>query len=386
MTTESTITDASRDASSATIAKVIDSDTHIVEGERVWEHFTSTPSVPKPYLVEAPDPRSGLRRTRWVIDGKLVPKPEGRGSQGLATPPIPGFETGDAGDVVWAWRTMEDVEGRIADSKQRGIDRQVVYPTLFLAALTEDPVVQVALTRAYNSFMAEQWASSNEAFSWVVVAPLLDVSAALQEMEQGRANGAVGVLFHGLEVDRSLGEPYFFPIYAKAEELDLAICIHTGPGSATMLDLQDSRYTRNFGHNRVLPLIGFHDLIFSKVPERFTSLRFGFLEASASWVPFLLHFLRRSAPRAGRDPKFFGPDMFREFHIYVACEADEDIPYLAQHIGWDNLIIGSDYGHTDQSAELDITQKLAVRSDLGPQERDKILAVNPARFYGFDGH
>lgn len=362
-------------------AWAIDVDTHVVESEAVWAHFDGSGDIPRPFLVEVPDPRTGVRRTRWVIDGKLVPKPEGRGAQAVATPPIKGFETGDAGDVLWSWRSMEDIQGRISDSFGRGVSRQIVFPTIFLSDLTSDPQVQVALARAYNRFMAERWEISKGAFSWVVVPPLRDVARSLEELEFGRAHGAVGVLFHGLEIDRSLGEPYFDSVYKRAEELDLSICIHTGPGSATMLELQDSRYTRNFGHNRVLPLIGFHDLIFSGVPERFPSLRFGFLEASASWVPFLLHFLRRSSRRSGRDPQFYGPELFREYRIYIACEADEDLPYLGQCIGWDNILIGSDYGHTDQSAELDIVQKLHSRKDLNENARQKILFTNPSRFY-----
>lgn len=362
----------------------IDVDTHVVESEAVWAHFDDSGNIPRPYLVEAKDPRTGVRRSRWVIDGKLVPKPEGRGAQAVATPPIKGFETGDAGDVFWSWRSMEDIQGRINDSLGRGVSRQIVFPTIFLADLTADPVVQVALARAYNRFMAERWETSGGAFSWVVVPPLRDVVKSLEELEFGRSHGAVGVLFHGLEIDRSLGEPYFDSVYKHAEELDLSICVHTGPGSITMLDLQDSRYTRNFGHNRALPLIGFHDLVFSGVPERFPSLRFGFLESSASWVPFLLHFLRRSSRRSGRDPQFYGPELFREYRIYVACEADEDLPYLGQCIGWDNLLIGSDYGHTDQSAELDIVQKLQSRSDLDEDTRQRILVTNPSRFYSLN--
>ena len=254
---------------SADAAGAIDVDTHVVESEAVWEHFDNSGNVPRPFLVEAEDPRTGFRRTRWVIDGKLVPKPEGRGAQAVATPPITGFETGNAGEVLWSWRSMEDVQARIDDSKARGIARQIVFPTVFLSDLTSDATLQVALARAYNRYMADRWEISRGAFSWVVVPPLRDLASSIGEIEFGKAHGAVGVLFHGLEIDRSLGEPYFNSVYKCAEELDLSICIHTGPGSPTMLDLQDSRYTRNFGHNRVLPLIGFHDLIFSGVPERF---------------------------------------------------------------------------------------------------------------------
>jgi len=35
---------------------------------------------------------------------------------------------------------------------------------------------------------------------------------------------------------------------------------------------------------------------------------------------------------------------FRDYRIYVYCEADEDIPYLAEFIGADHLMIGSNAG------------------------------------------
>lgn len=362
--------------------QTIDADTHVVEGLNVWDFFPSANSAVKPYLVETADAQTGAKKNRWVIDGKLVPPPPGRGGFEVATPPIMDYESGNAGDVIWAWRSMEDVAGRVKDATERGTARQVVYPTVFLASLTQDSELQRFLAVAYNRFMAERWSAADEAFSWVVVPPLLDMDATLRELAIGKEHGAVGILFHGLENDRSLGDPYFSQIYERAEELGLAICIHTGPGSKTLLELQDSRYTRNFGQNRVLPLIAFHDLVFSKIPEHFPSLRFGFLEATASWAPFLIHFLRRAAQRSGRDPEFFGPALFREYRIYLACESDEDIGYLAQYIGWDNLLIGSDYGHTDQSLDLEIEHKLLARADVASDECYKILTGNPSIFYG----
>jgi hypothetical protein len=40
-----------------------------------------------------------------------------------------------------------------------------------------------------------------------------------------------------------------------------------------------------------------------------------------------------------------------EYRLYVACEADEDIPYIAKYTGEDHILIGSDYGHNDPSNE-----------------------------------
>jgi len=39
----------------------------------------------------------------------------------------------------------------------------------------------------------------------------------------------------------------------------------------------------------VLPLFAFNDIVNNKIPELFPRLKFGFIEAYASWVPYLLH-------------------------------------------------------------------------------------------------
>lgn len=363
--------------------KVIDADTHVIESVSTWKHFDKRLEDRKPSLTVV-DNHDGSSRYLWVIDGHLVPKPEGRGGQALATPPLEGFESGDVEDITWGWRSFEDAIGRVEDASSRGVDLQVVYPTLFIAYLTYDVELEVALARSYNRFMAECWRDAGRRFRWIVVPALRDVGATIAEMRFGRENGAVGVLFRGIEGDRSLGDPYFDPIYAEAAELDLPICIHTGPGCPTLTEMADNRYMRNFGQVRILPIIGFHDLIFCRVPERHPNLRFGSIEAAASWVPYLMHFLRRSSKRSGRDPSFFGPELFSSYRMFVACEADEDIPYLAESIGWDHLLLGTDYGHADQSADLDIVEKLESRVDIDDKQSELLLSKNPTMFYGLE--
>ena len=106
----------------------------------------------------------------------------------------------------------------------------------------------------------------------------------------------------GLEGDRSIAEPCFFPLYEEAEKLDLPICIHTGSGSRTLLNLFDLAISSVFANQVVVPLFAFRDIVANHLPARYPGLRFGFIEAKASWVPYLLHLLRRNPapwPRAG---------------------------------------------------------------------------------------
>ena len=68
--------------------------------------------------------------------------------------------------------------------------------------------------------------------------------------------------------------------------------------------------------------------------------------------------------------------------MFVACEADEDVPYLVDYIGEDHILIGSDYGHQDPSHEPELTATIRGREDIPERVADKMLSDNAKRFYG----
>ena len=38
--------------------------------------------------------------------------------------------------------------------------------------------------------------------------------------------------------------------------------------------------------------------------------------------------------------------------LFVACQTDDDLPYVLKYAGENCLMIGSDYGHADNASEL----------------------------------
>jgi len=79
------------------------------------------------------------------------------------------------------------------------------------------------------------------------------------------------------------------------------------------------------------------------------------------------------------------PDLFRANRVYVTCQVDEDLPYILQYIGEDNLMVGSDYTHRDASKEHEFRRLLKQRAERGEISKSavqKILYDNPKRFYG----
>lgn len=378
---------------------IIDADTHIIESNAIWEKFDPALAERKPVAVVCEDPSTGKSRHRWLIDGVLVPKPDGKGGQQLATPPV---DAGEAAGRGWRTKALLDIQGRLEDADAMGTDVQIVYPTLFIAHLTFDAELDAALARAYNRFLADVWSQAGGRIRWVAVLPFHDVPACLDELTFAREHGAVGFLARGIEGERSLAEPYFFPIYGEASRLDIPMTIHTGPGCPAYLEVLDNRINGPFAGVRMLPLVAFQNLVSMRIPEKFPDLRIGFIETGASWVPYLLHFVERDWRRKGQlDVRHLGPQLFKDYRLYISCESDEDLGYLAELIGPDNLVTGTDYGHHagqlpsldidsfsnrlrggDPSADLAAVGELQGREDLPPGLVDNILKVNPRRLYG----
>jgi predicted TIM-barrel fold metal-dependent hydrolase len=358
---------------------VIDADTHISESEAMWEMIGRDFFSRRPIMLKAPpDTWYGNRDAFWLIDGEIYPKPAGRGSFALVTPSAQSVQIGRTDSTVGT-REMTDMPGRVADMDRLDTVMQIVYPTLFLVYNTADPGLELALCRAYNRFLAHACAQASERVKWVVVLPLRSVRESVDEVRFAKEHGAAGVFFRGIEGEHTLDDPYLFPVYEEAQKQNLSICVHTGCGVKAVLEMFELARNHTFGHTRVMPLLGFRDLVANRIPEKFPDLRFGFIEAAAGWAPFLLHILRRLLK--DRWQHATSPGLFRDYRLYFACEADEDIPYIAKYTGADHLLIGSDYPHSDPSREDRFVNVLNAREDLSPELRRKIMHDNPRAFY-----
>ena len=59
---------------------------------------------------------------------------------------------------------------------------------------------------------------------------------------------------------------------------------------------------------------------------------------------------RRDRARFDRADNAVARNLIRDNHVYVACQTDDDLPYVLKYSGEDNIVIGSDYGHNDTSS------------------------------------
>ena len=129
----------------------------------------------------------------------------------------------------------------------------------------------------------------------------------------------------------------------------------------------------------------FSALAENAIPDLFPKLRVGFIETGASWIPFLYADLEAKKLRRTFLPVDFKEDLFRRNRFYVACQTNDGLPYILKYGTEDSLMIGTDYSHADQSAEidaLDVIKERAAKGDISPTVARKILDDNPRRFYG----
>jgi predicted TIM-barrel fold metal-dependent hydrolase len=355
---------------------VIDSDTHVDETDATWDYvlpelaeFKPTTGYPRNQDPNRPPTRY------WVVDGHRKPRRI--------------RDDGKSGTPLEA-RELLDVDVRLRHMDELGIEVQVIYPTLLLSEPTERPEVELAVTGSYNRWLADRCSRSRGRLRWVCVPPTRSMDEALKTLRFAKDHGACGVLKKG---DREGGkwpcDPYFFPLYEEAERLDLPICFHLGSGVPDFSSAAEFSFGGYF-HTQLPVINGIHSLLLHDVPKKFPKLRFGAIEAGASWAPMIAYDLRRRyATRARanqRGPQFALDDnVFTANRIYIACQVDEDLPYVVNVIGEDNLLVGSDYTHQDQSQEhgfVRLLEERAARGEISPTLVRKIVHDNPKAFYG----
>lgn len=350
---------------------IIDSDAHVVESDCTWEYLAKSEKHYRPKRVAEVGP-SGETQEYWIIDDRVFP---GR------RPGLSGVDVGPHGDKVNTpdqSKYMVDVNSRIRHMDELGTDVQVLYPTMFIQPITTRPDVELALYRSYNRWLADVWSQGGGRLRWAAILPLLSMDESLDELRTAKEHGACAIMMRGVETNnRLLIDPYFFPMYEAASELDMPICVHTGNGSTDIMSVFPGQF--GFPRFKLIGVGAFNVVVESELPDRFPNLRWGFIELSSQWLPYLIHDLARRFERRDKPMK---DNVLRDNRIWVACQTNDDLPYVMSYVGDENLVIGTDYGHADTSTEIYALQTFKNQSEVSPESARKILDDNARALYG----
>jgi predicted TIM-barrel fold metal-dependent hydrolase len=370
----------------------IDCDTHILENDETWTYLDPSERIYKPQKIEFSEQSAGAAthqtsKAFWIAGdsfARLQP-PDSRAA---------GFGKEYSAEVTW----LDDVSRRIDEMDLLGVDVQVLINTFFIGVEMENPLADVALCRSWNRWAAERTSDARNRLAWLAVVPTRSMDRVIAEMRFAREHGAVGVFLNGQEMSLYLNDPYFFPMYEVAQDLDLAMCVHVGGKVRRVrgLSIGNVLPTQAAFMDHLSPLMaGFWAVLASDLDERFPDLRWAFLEGGATWAPAVFQQQQRLTSTNNPDAyemtdrgmnvsiaRLPASELMSRKRLYIACEADEDLSYLTSVLGAGALVSGSDYGHNDIGSEPLSHSVIASRSDLSAELAHRILDTNGRELFG----
>lgn len=125
----------------------------------------------------------------------------------------------------------EENQRNIKCMDERGINLQIlsIRPVSMLSA--ENPMINIPWCKVFNNVVAEAVKKRPDRLKAMATLPQSDMKAAVEELERAvKELGLVGAIVNpnpkGDESIPPLDDEYWFPLYAKAQELDVPLFIH----------------------------------------------------------------------------------------------------------------------------------------------------------------
>ena len=278
---------------------------------------------------------------------------------------------------------------------EQGLDRTLMFPTLASLVeerLREDPRATHAVVHALNEWMYETWQFNyaDRIFATPVIT-LPIVEQAIEELEWVVARGAKAVLIRpapvpGFGSSRSFALPEFDPFWEKVVEHDILVTLHSS----------DSGYDRyandwNGGDGEMLPFQGnafrmlsmwrpvedaVASLVIHGALSRFPTLKIAVIENGSTWVAPLLIALKDMYKKM---PQEFAenPVEVMKRNVHISPFWEEDLGALAELVGEDRVLFGSDYPHPEGLA--DPRSYMQALTHVPDETRAKIMGGNLAR-------
>jgi predicted TIM-barrel fold metal-dependent hydrolase len=302
------------------------------------------------------------------------------------------------GEPIKARPEFREPGPRLEVMDQQGVERALLFPTL--ASLLEErlrdlPEATHAVIHALNEWMHETWTFTYEDRIFatpVITLPI--VEKAIEELEWVVERGAKAVLIRpapvpGFQGSRSFALPEFDPFWERVVAHGTLVCLHSSDSGydryandwlgtgGEFLPFQPNPF-RSYSMWRPI-----EDAVVSLACHgalaKFPELKIAIIENGATWVEPLL---TKMALLWKKQPQAFPENPIEAIKrcIHISPFWEEDLGELAELLGEDNILFGSDYPHPEG-----LENPRSYVDDLAhlPEElQAKLMGGNLARLMG----
>jgi predicted TIM-barrel fold metal-dependent hydrolase len=392
---------------------LISVDDHILEPANLW-----LDRVPAKYRDAAPRIVTDDSGEYWLYSGKKVPTSglsavAGKTKEQFSPDPVPYSEMR---------RGCYDSVARLDDMNQAGILASLCFPSFprFCGQVFkegDDKELGMVCVQTYNDWMIDEWCGSSPGrYIPLILIPLWDPQAAAKEIKRCAAKGAHALAFS--ENANLLGLPsihdknrYWDPVWAAAQDAEMVICMHQGSSSHRFQMSDDAPYLSTMawgiGSKQSGTLL---DWLFGPVFKRFSGIKIALSEGGIGWMPYFLERAEQVVDKqkfwasqgerpmeggmlvAGADITGDGPevdprtlDIRQTFadHVYGCFIEDQAGLNNIKFIGVDNVMIETDYPHSDSTWPNSITFAHKQLEGFSDEDKHKILRGNAEKLFHF---
>jgi aminocarboxymuconate-semialdehyde decarboxylase len=270
---------------------------------------------------------------------------------------------------------------RLADMDRQRVDTQVIAvpPPNFHYHVPAE--VGVDFARIQNDGLFALSDSNPDRFHVFGTLPLQDIDASIAELARiagyPRLRGVqIGTNVNGVDLD----DPSFTPLLADLEARNLPVWFHPDQRSIAGIDRLTRYYLQNFIGLPLESTIAMGKLIFGGVLERHPELRFGFVHGGG-FAPYQIMRWDHGWAQRPESKEFIDSrppsEYFGRFFMDSLTHDPLSLELLGRRIGWDHVVLGSDYPF-DMASDDPVAGVEAV--EMSDDDRRAVLSGNADRF------
>jgi len=389
---------------------LISVDDHVLEPGHVWQdRVAARYRDAAPRLVRDGDGEA------WIYDGKRMVTPglgavAGRSREEFSFEPITYDEMRPG---------CYDSVARLEDMNRAGVLASMCFPSfprfcgqVFLEAGDRD--LALLCVQAYNDWMIDEWCGlAPGLYIPLTLVPLWDPKLAATEVRRTAARGSRAIAFS--ENPAMLGLPtihdrqgHWDPLMQACEETETVVCMHIGSSSRRYTMSDESPMLVTMSWAPPLMIAGaMIEWVFSPVLRKFPGIKVALAEGGIGWMPFFLERCAQVVDKhrfwiASGDVRhdsltgrvevmtegaveldgFSVIDTFRK-NIYGCFIDDIHGVRNLDAIGVDNVMIETDYPHSDSTWPNCLEYAKKQLADLSDDDRFKIMRGNAERVFRF---